>query len=212
VSTAADLVTSVRAATDQVVSGPVDDPTILGFLNDEYPVVRRLVAQLVPDLFASESGDLVVASGASEIDVSGLANLDLIFEVKRLSGSSYLPFDQAGEAPQISIDRVWRRRGMSGAGTVIEVYPTTSAPGTYRVRYMATAAPLITTGGGSPNTVLLPAGGERVLVEAAAARVRDRLERDYTFNYRARDEALGQLAISLQQQGYVIKGRSGRGR
>lgn len=209
-ATAADLLTSVRTASDQPVTGPVDDPMILEFLNEEYPLVRRELALIAPDLFASESGDLVVATGANEIDVSGLTNLDLIFEVKLLEGTNYVPFEQAGEAPQLSTTRCWRRRGMSGAGTVIEIYPVVKGPGTYRVRYMATAPALITTGGGSPNTVLMPPGSERILIESAAARVRDKLERDYSMNLRERDRALKEFARQMQVRGYVIKGR-GRG-
>jgi hypothetical protein len=207
VATAADIVTSVRTCTDQDVAGPVSDAMILALVNEEYPLVRRMVARIAPDLFASESGDLPVASGANEIDVSGLANLDLIFEVKRLCGTVYLPFDEAGEAPQLSADLCWRRRGISGAGTVLEVYPVASAAGTYRVRYMATAAALAGSG-----PVLLPPGAERVLVESAAARVRDRLERDYSLNLAARDKALREFAAQMGRIGYVIKGRAGRRR
>lgn len=199
-ATAADIVTSVRMATDQDVSGPVSDAMILAFANEEYPLVRRMVATFASDLFASESGALTVAAGAVEIDVSGISSLDVIFEVKRLNGIRYRNVDVAGPDPEGAFTLVWRRRGMSGTGTAIELYPAAAAPGTYKVRYMATAPALAGSG-----AVLLPAGAERVLVEATAARVMQRLERDYSFHIRARDLALKELRGQLQPQNYVIQ-------
>src|SRR6185436_17103684 len=152
-ATAATVLASVRAGTGQVYadgSGPVTDAQILAWANEEYPLARRLVALICPDRFRTVSSALVVASGAVEIDVSGLSGLDTIFEVTRLaeggaSPARYFSVDQAGPDPEASPRRCWRRRGESGAGAAVELFPVAMAPGTYRVHYMATAPDLTGT-------------------------------------------------------------------
>jgi hypothetical protein len=204
-ATAADIVTSARAATDQVYAdggGPIFDSQILGWANEEYPMVRRMIALQVPDLFATVSAALAVAQGASEIDVSSLTGLDLIFEVTRETSSAsgrYRRVSPAPVDPESATELVWRRRGMSGAGAVVELYPATYAPGTYKVRYLATATAL--SGSGVVN---LPAGGERVLVESVCARILDKLHRDYSARLRARDTVLRELLAQWMPRDYSI--------
>lgn len=200
-ATGATVISSVRFKTGYTATnGPVTDVAILSAVNEVYPVVRRMVAKAAPDLFATESADLVVAAGATEIDVSAVSGLDTIFEVKRLYGSRYRPLDEAGPDPEASPVLCWRRRGMSGSGAAIEIYPAASAPGTYRLRYLATAADLVAGG-----TVLLPAGGEGILAESAAAELRDRRGEDYSRHIRARDRLFADLKASLTPTGYVTR-------
>jgi len=205
VSTAADLVTSVRASTDQDVAGPLTDAVILIALNEEYPVVRREIALFAPDLFATESAVLTVASGATEIDVSAISSLDLIFEVKKLIGTKYRTIRRAPADPEGAPFLCWRRRGMTGAGTAVEIYPVAFAAGSYKLRYMATAPALAGSG-----AVLLPAGADRVLVEAAAARARSRSEEDYAFHRQQHDAELARFKAGLTPTGMVVTDVSGR--
>jgi hypothetical protein len=203
VATAADVVTSVRAATGYLqANGPISDATILALANEEYPLVRRMVARVCPDLFATESGTLTVAEGSTEIDVSGVSSLDLIFEVKKLRGTVYRTVDVAGPDPEGSPALCWRRRGMTGSGTAVELYPVAEAPGTYKLRYMATAAALAGSG-----AVLLPPGAERILVESVAARVRARREEDPAVHLRERDRVLKEFTASLGTTNYVVRAR-----
>ncbi len=207
-ATAADIITSVRAATGQVYadgSGPITDAQILLWANELYPLVRRKIAKFAGDLFATNSTAFTVAAGATEIDVSSLTTLDIIFEVKKLYGTVYRTVDEAGPDPEGSGKLVWRRRGMAGSGVVIELYPARVAPGTYKLRYMATATAL--TGSGA---VLLPAGAERILIESVASRVMQRLERDWQFHDRAAAVALDELQSQLGPSLYVIADVTGR--
>jgi len=192
----------VRDATDQVYtdgSGPVTDAGILRFANEYYPLVRRKIARIVPDWFTTVQSAMVVASGAAEIDVSAVAGLDLIFEVRRLTGTKYRKVESAGPDAEGSPVLCWQRRGMSGSGAAVELYPAALAPGTYQLRYMATAAALVSGG-----TVLLPAGGEGVLVETVAARVKqDKLERDGSGHVRRAAELLKELCAGLGLTDFV---------
>lgn len=193
---------SVRDATDQVYadgSGAVTDAGIYRFANEYYPLVRRKIARIVPDWFTTVQSGLVVASGASEINVSGIAGLDLIFELRRLSGTKYRTVMPAGPDPEGSPVLCWQRRGMSGTGTAVELYPSSMAPGTYQLRFMTTAPALVSGG-----DVLLPAGGEGVLVEYVAARVKqDKLERDGSAHIRRAAELLKELAAGLGLTDFV---------
>jgi hypothetical protein len=195
-------VASVRDATDQVYtdgSGPVTDAGILRFANEYYPLVRRKIARIVPDWLTTVSSGLVVAGGAAEIDVSAIASLDLIFELRRLTGTKYRTVLPAGSDPEGSVVLGWQRRGMSGTGAAVELYPSSMAPGTYQLRYMTTAAALAGSG-----AVLLPAGGEGVLVEYVAARVKqDKLERDGSAHIRRAGELLKELAAGLGLTDFV---------
>jgi hypothetical protein len=207
VATAADIVAGVRDATHQIYAdgaGPVTDAGILRMTNELYPLVRRKIARIVPDWFTTVSADLVVAAGAVEIDVSALTTLDLVFEVRRLqSGSSsparYRTVQPAGPDPEGSPVLCWQRRGLAGAGTALELYPVALAPGTYRVRYLATAPTLAGTG-----AVLLPAGGEGILVEEVAGRVKqDKLERDGSGHVARAQKLLKEFAAGMGLQDFV---------
>lgn len=192
---------SVRDATHQVYAdgaGPVTDAGILRMSNELYPLVRRKIARIVPDWFTTVTSGLVVASGAAEIDVASLTTLDLIFEVNRLQAGSSAPsryrlVQPAPPDPEGSPILCWRRRGLAGAGTAVELYPVAMAPGTYQVRYLATAPALAGSG-----VVLLPPGGEGVLVEEVAARVKqDKLERDGSGHVRRAKQLLDELVAGL---------------
>lgn len=179
-TTLADVEASVRAATDQDVSGPVTQVTIYQFVNEELPSLRRRLGDLVPDLYTAYTADFTVAAGVYSVDLSAapisLTDFGKVRTVERKESGQYYPLSVA---PAL------------GPGTL-----DPAVAGTYRVSYVTKPAALTASG----NPVPLPDGAERVLVESVAARVRARVEEDPGFHLRMRDQAWAELRDSLISQ------------
>lgn len=206
--TLADLLASIRAATDQDVSGPITDDILVLWLNESKAEVRRRIAAFAPGLFEAISGDFVVTSPATTIDISSLTTLLKVLEVQQKQGSVYWGVRPAGLNAEIG-PLAYRQRGFPGAGCVIDLAPARMAPGTYRVRYTTVDAAFVVA---SPagQTLMLPPGGDRVLVEAVAARVRVRCKEDPSAHLRASDEAFADLRSGLEPHGGAIIDSTGR--
>jgi hypothetical protein len=206
--TLADLLASIRGATDQDVSGPITDDLLVLWLNEEQGKVRRRIAAFAPALFEAISGDFVVTSPATTIDISSLTTLLKILEVQQKRGADYFSIRPAGLNATIG-PLAYRQRGFPGAGCVIDLFPARMAPGTYRVRYTTAATPFVLA---NPTTqvVQLPAGGETALVEAVAARVRVRCAEDPSGHLQLEANAYAELRMGLEPHGGAIIDSTGR--
>jgi hypothetical protein len=205
--TVADVLASIRGATDQDTQGPITDTLLVLWLNEEYATVRRRIAGFAPSLFTAVSPDLVVTSPATSIDISSLTTLLQILEVQQKQGVTYFSLRPSGPNAEFGA-LSWRQRGFPGAGCAVDISPMRQAPGTYRVRYVVAPTPFVI--GTLTAPVLLPAGGERVLIEAVAARVRVREEEDPSAHLAARDAAFDDLRRNLTPRGAVIADVTGR--
>jgi hypothetical protein len=195
-----DLETSIRAATQHDSDSQVTQPQIYAWVNEEYQMLRRRLADLVPDLYTAISADIVVTSPASSFGVvgSGLALTDFgkLRIVERKEGGYYFPIPLA---PFLNADITgtvsYRPRG-TGAAVTIDLFPAVLASATYRVKYVTKPAVLAAAG----STVDLPDGGERVIIERVAARVRVRLDDDPTAHERWAAQAWDELRSSIVRQ------------
>jgi hypothetical protein len=202
VASFADVEASVRAAVFQEDTGRLPQATILLFCNEEFEELVRRVSDFAPDLWAAVSGDLTVAAGGTTLDISSLTTLLKIQEVQRKESGRYAALDPAGRNAEIFSNGItWRQRGFPGAGCVVELFPPESAPGTYRVRYVAKPSAIVA----GTNPIALPPGGQRVLVESIAARLRAREKEDPSFHLAAREKAFDNLRRSLTPKGTVVQ-------
>lgn len=206
--TLADVLASIRGATDQDVSGPITDDLLVLWLNEEQSKVRRRIAAFAPSLFEAISGDFVVTSPATSIDISSLTSLLKLLEVQQRQGTEYFSIRPAGLNAAIG-PLAYRQRGFPGAGCVIDLFPLRMAPGTYRIRYTTAGTPFVLANP-TGQLVQLPPGGETALVEAVAARVRVRCEEDPSGHLHLQEVAYAELRLGLEPHGGAIIDSTGR--
>lgn len=173
---ASAIATDIRASTDHDSDTQVTDAQLWPWISSSYHVLRRKIADIAPELFTGISADLTVAAGASTIALSSITDLGKIRTVERKDGSVYTalplaPFEHGSHPAHLS----WRLRAAVGAD-VVDLAPADLAPGTYRVRYLTKGVAINDSG----DNLILPEGGDRVVVEEVAARVRVRFEEDPT--------------------------------
>lgn len=191
-ATLTTVITSIRASVDRDGADvQVPDTVLTAWVNEAYLQLRRRLADLVPDLYTVVSADLTIASG-NALSLSSLTTLGKILAVQRKESADYysLPLAPATD-PDASGTLSYRQRGTAA----VDIFPATSAPGTYRVRYVSKPAAL--TGS---DAVDLPEGGERILIEDVAARCRLRWEEAPDYHLRARDQAWEELRNALVVQ------------
>lgn len=161
---ASEIISAVRACTDQD-TGPVTDAQMLPFIDAEVAILRREVADVAPDLYTAVSADLTLASG-NTLSLAAITDLSKVRVLERKSGDDYYP---VALSSFLTSSPGWRQRGM----TAIDIYPVSSAPGTYRVKYLTKPTKVAAT-----NTPIeIPSGAQLVIAHrVAAGLVRSRFE------------------------------------
>jgi hypothetical protein len=192
---ASAIITDIRATTQKTI-GPLPDADLLPWINASYQVLRRKLADLIPDFYTRVTADFTIASPASSQDLAAaplsLTDVGKLRTVERKEGADYYPMQMVGVAWGSRAHRLsWRQRGE----TTIEVVPAELAPGTYRVKYLE--KPIVIDGTG--DTLVLPDGGDAIVVEEASARVRVAFEEDPSPHQRLAKSAWDELSQSLMR-------------
>jgi hypothetical protein len=152
VGTIVTVIASVRAATHRPGLGPLPDATLEAWANEDYPTIRRRLADEVPDVFTKVTADIPIAEGtASFILTAAPASLTDFGKLRVV------------EVKQGTVYRALRW------ASALAPFTTAGLAGTYRVQYISKAATLAISG---PTTLDWPEGMDRVLIEQLAARVR----------------------------------------
>lgn len=162
--TNAEAIAAVRASSRHDEDEQVNDTDIAVRLDSEYRRLRRLLATPgnAPELYATASSHVV------DTGLSGFAkptDFDTFVKLERLAtGTLYYPVQMAyPDALNVgaSVLTAFERGG------TFQLRPESSAPGTYRLTYVAAPAAGYTS-------LDLPAGLEEVVTERVAAWVRMR--------------------------------------
>lgn len=186
--------TSIKNATDHDTDDQGGTATVLNsWINEEYLAVRRLLHDVVPDLYTVLSGDFTVAAGVTTYNPGALSNLEKIRLVEQKINGVYYPLPPA---PPWASTYYPKKSYRLIYGPTIEFLPHNDTAGTYRLRYIVGPSTLVNDG----DLVELPRGGDRVLIERVAARVRQRLEEDPTFHLQRAEEAWRELRKSVVDQ------------
>lgn len=159
----AGAITSVRTDTryDLPPSGqsPITDAQVTAWLNSEMARFRRAINSAAPFLYRATTGNLVIAAGAQTLtqpaDFESLIRLEVLLFGRWVNVEPTDPTNP--ESAPLGFEQV--------ASTYL-IWPTTQAPGTYRIVYSA---------GSTDGTLAVPAGCEDVVVERVCARVKERL-------------------------------------
>ena len=194
-------VTEVRARTDQDLGGtaaedaPVKDSTIWGWINTEYPLVRRVLAKVAPTLF-KKTVTVTIAAGSNSWSVN--ADFEEAYLVERkASDGQYDPIEAADELdPESCTGYAWREGGSIDDGRVLEFFPSASCAGDFRVSYIRKPTALTAVG----NEIRLPDGAEEILIERVCAKVRRRVEEDPMPHELAAERALAETTSYLQSR------------
>lgn len=146
------VLASVRGATHRPGLGPLPDATLEAWANEDYPAIRRRLADEVPDLFTKVTADIPIAEGtASFVLTAAPASLTDFGKLRTV---------------EVKLGTVYRALRWASA---LAPFNTVGLAGTYRVQYITKAAALVV---GSATVLDWPDGMDRVLVEQLAARVR----------------------------------------
>lgn len=175
-ATLATLLLDIRAVCDRDGDTAVTDAQLTVWANQEYAIVRRRLADSVPDPF-TKIKDFTLASGNTQ-DVTAapmsLTDFGKLLSLSRLSGTSY---QQLMLAPLGSV--------YDGTGL--------DASGSYRARYLTKAATLAGT-----DPVDLPDGADGIVRERVAARLRVRFDEDPKEHKAFAQELFAETVASLR--------------
>lgn len=157
----AAAITAIRTATryDLVSPSPVTDAQVTVWLNSELQRFRRLVNAEAPQLYRATSADLVIASGAQTLTQP--TDYERLVRMEKSIGGRWVNIEPAGDT-----DAEAGPLGFEEVGATFLIWPSTQAPGTYRIVYNKTAV---------DGTLEVPAGLEDVPIEKVCARVKERL-------------------------------------
>lgn len=206
--TAQAIIDDIKASTDHdgAADTQVTTAQLLVWIDAAYKKLRRALVDLVPDLYTVVSASVVVTSPATSFSLTagGAGNLTLtdfekIRKVERQFGTDWVPMLVA---PALT-SSIQAFRGYRLRGTSVDLFPTTQAPGTYRVIYLSTGVTI----DGTSDTLELPGGADRIIVEEVAARVRIRLDEDPAFHLQMREQTWAETRDYLRRQ-YLATPRS----
>lgn len=167
------LLAGVRAATDPDVTTPITDTQITDWLNEDIRELWAILAPFSRDWFTAVSANLTIAAGASTYNLASITDFLALRGVDRDAGTN-----------NWQKLRPWRFPARSRIGSIsyrvtqktLRIEPRELAPGTYRVWYIPVPTDLPV---GTPATTIdLPLGGDKYVIQGAAARVRARMEED----------------------------------
>lgn len=163
------LITDAKAATDHEAAGDEQIGTSVwqGWVADEYQAVRRLLRELAPTLYIADTTFTITSGNTWSIVPT---DWDSLYRLQRLgSDGYYFPLDLANPLDPEDVVDDW---AFLERGTVLEIYPSTSATGSYKATYVQTPSL-------SGNyTLSVPGGIEAIIRERVAARARTKLDED----------------------------------
>jgi hypothetical protein len=145
--------------------GGVANASLLPILSAQYFDLRRRIADVAPDLYTARA-TFTIAAAASSWTITA-TDLDRILKLERLYGSQYIPLPLA---PILTAEVTF---GFRLRGTVIDVFPTSDAPGDYRLTYLTKPTAEIT---GTNDSLTLPESAQLVLALEIAGMVRSRFD------------------------------------
>jgi len=144
------------------VSGDAQLPsaTIIRKLDDEYRRLRRRLAAEFPSLYEKISASTTLTTTST---ITKPTDCEFIRVVEKQLGSYWYPLQAA---PSLNRDLV-EELAFYEIGTAIQILPTASAAGVYRIIYVASPATAVTT-------YDVPDGVEGIIIEETAAWARQR--------------------------------------
>jgi hypothetical protein len=170
---ASDAIAIARTVTDQDVAGQVTDVQLLGLLKPIYMRFRRRLAMQLPTLYTKVSASFTLASSLQDIAAIPVTDFERVRLVERqVAGGSWSPVGVANpiqpDAIPYDTDYAFLERG-----GFLDFFPSTSVAGlVFRLKYLSKPAALTAVG----DTIDVPDGGEEVLGELLAAKIRSRFE------------------------------------
>jgi hypothetical protein len=165
--------TAIKAATDhdgasdtQVTTTQLDT-----WIDLEHKLLRRQLSLIVPTLYTSVDEEQTLTSTDEDDDVLSVpSDFERLVRVERQVGTAWHPVPVSDElSPHVGSNITVREEGEE-----LRISPLTSAPGVYRIVYVAIPA----TMDDDADTLDVPAGCEDIILEKVAARVRIRLDQD----------------------------------
>ena len=180
---ASAVLADVLASVDQKADDQVDSSVIYSWIDDAYQALRRRLGDLVPDLYSKVSAEVVVPAGSASFNLTGggsghlsLTDFGKIRKVEKKCSQSWVPLLHA---PAYSAQRT-----------------TPEMDGTYRVTYIEKPTVINDPG----DNLVLPEGGNRIVVEEVCARCRVKLEDDPSYHEGKARELWAELRDSLRNQ------------
>jgi hypothetical protein len=161
--TFAEAITAVRSATRYDIAAPstptpVTDAQVTVWLNSEMHRFRRALNAEVPQLYRTTSSHTINAGAQT---ITKPAGFEALVRLEKLVGATYVNVEPANP-----VDQEIGNLGFEEVGGTYLIWPSASAPGTYRLIYAVAA---------TAGTLEVPDGMEDVLVERVCARVKERL-------------------------------------
>lgn len=174
------IITDVRTVTLHDSDTQITDTQLVALLKAEYALLRRRLADIVPDLYTVYSASWTLTQGGTnsqDLSASPVSATDVskIQAVERQDASGSGVWYPVPLAPRLTADVSgtirWRQRG----ATIVDIFPPLSAAGIYRAIY--------TSNGGinswtTSTAIDIPDGADAYLRERVAATVRVRFGDD----------------------------------
>lgn len=194
-ATVASILTDVRTHTAHDSDTQVTDTQLTAQVDTEYKNLRRQLATIAPELFVTTTTP-TVAAGASTI--AKPSDYERLWLLERQTGSGlYYPVECV--APLNA--RASSVLNVTENVSTLDLYPTSLAPGSYRLSYLAGVTAGYTTVAGIPD------GYEHVIVMRVCAMVARRHEEDPTHFLREADSLMKDIKRDLCRR-YGAHGRS----
>ena len=189
--------TAVKTATDH--DGASDTQVTTAQLNTwidiEHKLLRRLLAQVAPQLYTAADNSQTISSGTESLTMP--SDFERLIRLEIQVGDRWLPIEVSDElSPHIGTLAVREEGG------TLKVAPGALTAGTYRIIYVQKPTTL-SADSGAGGVLLVPDGCEDIIVEKVAARVRERLDEDPTPH-------LNRAAATWKEQKSALRRRYGK--
>jgi hypothetical protein len=199
-----EAVTMIRANTAHDSDTQVTDAQLREWIKAAYYRLRRKIADVAPDLYSKATATQVLSS--SSTDFSMPADFARLIRFERQEGQDFVALEVADELHPDLVASGRGYRAITSAGALLlRVYPTSAAPGTYRLVYVYLPD---LTGGAGNYTFELPAGLEEIITEGVSARVRVRFNEDAAAHWTELDRLWTEQRTSVRRM-YGNHGQSG---
>ncbi|HET7380739.1 MAG TPA: hypothetical protein VFJ24_11910 [Gaiellales bacterium] len=187
-----DIIADIRTVTEHDSDTQVADSQLVALLKSEYFLLRRRLAEIVPDLYTVYSETWTLTNGgtnAQDLSLTPVFAADIlkILMVERQGSSSttWYPLQLTTRFTQdvpISAESLggqdvlppavtWRQLG----ATTVEIFPASSPVGTYRALYTSDGGITLWN---TATQIEVPPGADAFLRERTAAMVRGRFQED----------------------------------
>lgn len=202
--TLTNLMDAARSRTQRTVDPALVTADLTTWANEWIRSLWPFYAQLRPDDITARSSSFTISSGNTFTMASGgadgvtaaqffdLRGVDISYD----NGSHWLPIRAWRFADRGIIDRLRYRRRK----TTLEILPSESAT-LYPYRYWYIQAPTVLVNGS--DSIDLPIGGDRYIIEGMAAQTRAAFEEDPAPHIKAQEDALAEMIrwLRLSEQG-----------